>query len=299
MNSMTGFGRASFSVGGKAYSVEITSVNQKGLALGFYAPGEWNAASVERLLAPLFKKHLSRGKVNVYIKSEAAEKKSADFEIDPATVKAVFDKMLAVGNACSEADLRRDPQALLYAIDYCARHGNAQSPLIVGDGEEAAALLAGTTAALEAFVAMRRTEGEHLKKDLRERIGNLKKIAAEIEAVSAGTVGHYREKLLARLQTLGIENIDPADERVIREVTIFADRCDISEERTRLASHLQQFEATMEEGDCGRKLDFICQEMLRELNTMGSKANNLEITRLVVEGKNEQERLREQVQNVE
>lgn len=297
MNSMTGFGRAGFEFNGKRYSVEISSVNQKGLALGFYFPQEWSGAQTERALAPLVKSRVSRGKINVSVKAEAPAGTPEDFEINTETFKAVFEKMVAAA-ASVGVDLKNDPVTVMHAIDICNKRGGNKSAAV--DEDFAARLVEGTRRALEAFVAMRGTEGENLKCDLQKRIDNLKALAEKIGNASAGTVAKFRETLLARLKSLGLETIDFNDERFVKEITIFADRCDISEERTRLDSHLRQFERVLEtETDCGRKLDFICQEILRELNTMGSKANNIEITRLVVEAKNEQERLREQVQNVE
>ena len=296
MKSMTGFGRANFELDGKQYSVEIAAVNQKGLSLGIYVPTDWNSLLVERLLSPVVKEYATRGKINIYIKAEVVAGTAGDFEIDKNQFKAVFGKICELAHCCN-VNLQADGNAVLKAIEICQNRGNAKLTITEKSQEK---MLAGTRAALEAFSTMRQVEGENLKKDLRERVLKLRKIAEQIEVASAGTVAHFRDALLARLKALELDALDCNDERVLKEITIFADRCDISEERTRLASHLQQFENTMNEnGDCGRKLDFICQEILRELNTMGSKANNLEITRLVVEAKNEQERLREQVQNVE
>jgi len=154
-------------------------------------------------------------------------------------------------------------------------------------------------AALSAFNEMRATEGAALEADIRARLDAIALWCARIQQDSQGTVARYRELLLERLQKAGLE-LDLSDERVLKELALFADRCDITEELTRLESHLAQFAQTLSRPEpVGRKLDFICQELNRETNTIGSKANNLDVTRHVIEIKNELERIREQVQNIE
>jgi uncharacterized protein (TIGR00255 family) len=127
----------------------------------------------------------------------------------------------------------------------------------------------------------------------------MKTALATVAKCAQGVVPHYRDLLLQRLQKAGLE-LDLDDERVLKEIAIFADRCDITEELTRLDSHFEQFAQTLRHpGAVGRKLDFLCQEINREINTIGSKANNIDITKYVIECKNELERIREQVQNIE
>jgi len=153
--------------------------------------------------------------------------------------------------------------------------------------------------ALGQLVAMRQAEGKALKEDLEQRLEN---IGVALQAIRSGmgdTVPRYRELLLQRLSQASLE-IDLSDERVLKEIALFADKCDISEETTRLDSHLVQFRECLQEGSpVGRKLEFILQEVNREFNTIGSKANNIEISRHVIEAKNEIERIREQIQNIE
>ena len=146
---------------------------------------------------------------------------------------------------------------------------------------------------------MREKEGAALQADLTLRITELDSIRAGIAGHAEGTTGNYRDALLERLGQLGLE-LDTSDERVLKEVALFADRCDISEEITRLSSHFEQFNELLSSQEAvGRKMDFLCQEIHREFNTIGSKANHIEITRAVIDGKNELERVREQVQNIE
>lgn len=291
---MTGYARSGFSVGETDFSVEISSVNQRGLAVSVSAPAEWTPAA-ERLIAPLVRDCASRGKISVAVRAGTAVHAEEVFSWDEEAVAQTLEKMArAARNAGT--DFQPTAELYLHLAELHRTHRDAFPSL--DDGAAAAALTAAVAEALGAFSAMRECEGANLEKDLRERLTRLRGWREKIREASAGTVGHFRDALKSRLAALG-EEIDSDDPRVLKEIAIFADRCDISEELTRLDSHFSQFENALGEAECGRKLDFICQEILRELNTIGSKANNAAITRCVVEAKNEQERLREQVQNIE
>jgi uncharacterized protein (TIGR00255 family) len=147
---------------------------------------------------------------------------------------------------------------------------------------------------------MREREGAHLAQDLTERIGIMAKCVERVQKQAPQTAENYRQNLLERIKSAGIENIAPDDERLLKEIVLFADRSDISEELTRLQSHFKQFEDCRKSKEpVGRTLDFLAQEMNREINTIGSKANDALISREVVTLKTELERFREQVQNVE
>ncbi len=161
------------------------------------------------------------------------------------------------------------------------------------------AILEAVEAALESFIRMRETEGEQLASDLIQRLDRLLLLSEQIRERSPVVVEEYREKLRIRLNDFIKDgSLDP--ERLTAEAAVFADRSNITEETVRLESHLKQAGACLIEGQpVGRKLDFIVQEMNREINTIGSKANDLEISRLVVEVKSEIEKIREQVQNLE
>jgi uncharacterized protein (TIGR00255 family) len=153
--------------------------------------------------------------------------------------------------------------------------------------------------ALRAFAGMRAQEGAALLKDFEARMAVLRGHVATVAARALLVAPAYREQLLKRLREAGLE-LNVGDERVLKEIALFADRCDISEELTRLASHFGQFSALLKsDGEIGRKSEFILQEISREVHTVGSKANDLEISRAVIELKNELERVREQIANVE
>lgn len=296
VKSMTGYGREAFSVENADFSVEISSVNQRGLAISVSAPPEWTPAA-ERLLAPLVRARVARGKITLALRlgggKNAAPTES--FSWDEAAVAETLAKMRA---AADRAGIDFAPDATVYLRLAELHRARAAALPPLEDEAVAAAVRAAVERALADFVAMREREGANLEADLRERLARLRAWADGIREASAGTVARSRDALRARLAALGLE-IDPDDPRFLKEIAIFADRCDISEELTRLASHFAQFENCLAEAECGRKLDFICQEILREFNTIGSKANDAAITRRVVEAKNEQERLREQVQNIE
>ena len=153
--------------------------------------------------------------------------------------------------------------------------------------------------ALSEIEVMRSKEGTALAADLRKRINELNGYREEISKYALRSSEKYRDSLLERLKQLNLD-LDPSDERVLKEIALFVDRSDISEEITRLSSHFEQFLTFIKaEEATGRKMDFLCQEIHRELNTTGSKSNDIEITRIVIEAKNALERIREQVQNIE
>jgi len=172
----------------------------------------------------------------------------------------------------------------------------AQSP----SAEEARApVLAALAEALRGFAAMRAREGRALQDDLLARLAVLGGQVDTVAARAPRVPGAYRELLFKRLRDAGLE-LDLNDERVLKEIALFADRCDISEELTRLRSHLDQLGQLLRaEGEIGRKAEFLLQEVARESHTIGSKANDLEIAKAVIEFKNELERVREQIANVE
>lgn len=160
-------------------------------------------------------------------------------------------------------------------------------------------LVDAASSALQELTAMREQEGAALKADLELRCRNLKRLAEDLRKVVPDMVTKHRENLLARLEQADLE-LSSDDERVLKEIAIFADRCDISEELTRLDSHFEQFAQSLEvEGAIGRSIEFLVQEIAREINTSGSKSCSIEASRLVLGMKNELERIREQVANVE
>lgn len=292
MKSMTGFGRAVSDCGDLSITLDVSSVNKKGLEICVSLPREWQA--MERAIAQQIRKSFSRGKVNVACRADF-KKKPGSFSIDAKAVSEALDELR---KTCEATGVEFAPDAgLLLKLNDCLTQQNSEFP---SDWENfSAAVESCVESALEKSESMRQTEGIALKNDLDARLNALSGMLAEVENASKGTVGKYKGLLMQRLSNSGLE-FDLNDERVLREICLFADKCDICEEITRLKSHIAQFAATMEESDAvGRKMDFICQEMGREINTIASKANNLDLTKLAINMKNELERVREQIQNVE
>ncbi|HVU37787.1 MAG TPA: YicC/YloC family endoribonuclease [Opitutales bacterium] len=288
---MTGYGAGAASLAGREIFAEISSVNRKGLEINVALPREWNA--LEGPVGERVKGRLSRGAVRLAIAVRAPGAATPVVKWDEAAVQKEFAQLRELAERF-EIPFNPDVSLLLRL----AQATNGEPPLPSAD-EARAAVEKAVAAALEQLVAARSREGAALKADLTARVQTLQKLAAEIAPLAPASVTRYREALLARLKQIGLE-IDLNDERVLREIALFADRCDITEELTRLASHFAQFEKILaDDAPAGRKLDFLCQEIHREFNTVGSKAQHLDITRRVLDAKNELERIREQVQNVE
>lgn len=293
MLSMTGFGRSSVDVAGAGVriQVEIHSVNRKTLDIQISAPREWSGH--EAIFSEWIGGAFQRGRVNVQIKVELAKDSSDSLAMNTEAMALTLNDLKAFAQA-QGFDFTPDSSLVLDL----ARSVKDKSSLPSWK-ELKESLQEAFNAALADISAMRLQEGAALADDLRERIAELEVFRKQIEKNASGSTQRYRNALLERLKQLGLE-LDVSDERVLKEVAIYADRSDISEETTRLSSHFEQFLGFLSADEAtGRKMDFLCQEIHREFNTTGSKSNDIEITRLVIEGKNALERIREQVQNIE
>lgn len=290
IRSMTGFGRSQYSGGGLNVSVEMSTVNRRTLEFTVSLPREWQ--SMEGAIQELLKERFDRGRIHISVLG-VPEGPTAGFQWDEEGVLSGLKRLEA---SAAKAGIRWTPDAdLLLRL---AAMNRREGGLPVSE-EVRGHLLAAVRIAGDEVMAMRETEGRALGEDLSARLGNLATLTEEIEAASRTTVPRYRELLLQRLAQAGLE-LSLEDDRVLKEVALFADKCDISEELTRLQSHFSQFSACLESGSpIGRKLEFIVQELNREINTIGSKANNYGVSRQVIEAKNEIERIREQIQNIE
>ena len=290
---MTGFGRgcAEAAEAGVRIQVEIHSVNRKTLDIQISAPREWSG--YEAICNEWINDAFQRGRVNVQIKVESAQDSSDSLAMNTDAMAESLNNLKAFAEA-QGFDFKPDSSLILDL----ARSVKDRSSL--PDWKELKdALQEAFRAALADINAMRLHEGAALAKDLKERITELETFRKQIENNAAGSTQRYRDALLERLKQLELE-LDVSDERVLKEIAIYADRSDISEETTRLSSHFEQFLGFLNADEAtGRKMDFLCQEIHREFNTTGSKSNDIEITRLVIEGKNALERIREQVQNIE
>jgi uncharacterized protein (TIGR00255 family) len=293
MKSMTGYGRGECAQDGFKVTVELSSVNRKQAEVSVAMPRE-----LELLEAPLrdvIHHAIARGRVNVRVSLHAAGGNvSARKHIDVNLAKAYAAEL---GRLAKQLKLSGE-----VTLDHVLR-----APGVFQTDEELAgaedlwpAVKEALDHALGALLKMREREGAHLAKDLGLRIGVMRKAVAQVQKQAPTTAENYRRNLLERIKAAKLENIAPDDERLMKEVVLFADRSDITEELTRLESHFTQFADCGKSRDpVGRTLDFLAQEMNREINTIGSKANDAVISREVVTLKAELERFREQAQNVE
>jgi uncharacterized protein (TIGR00255 family) len=290
MKSMTGYGRATAALAGGTLTVQVSSVNRRTLDLTVKIPGDWE--SLEAEIGDRVRKVAARGKVHVDVEFSMGKARD-EAPWNDAAVGTALDRLAAL------ADTRRIPfeptAELLWQI---ANSQRTPAEMPTADGARPD-VLRSLDEALRAFAAMRAKEGEALFIDFIERIGACRRQMDAVAARAPAVAPAYRAQLMKRLRDAGLE-LDVEDERVLREVALFADRCDISEEITRFRSHLDQMAALLKsDEEIGRKADFILQEMGREANTVGSKANDLAISKAVIELKNELERVREQMANVE
>lgn len=288
---MTGFGRGAAATDAWQASVEISSVNRKQAEVVVQAPRELNELDARIRKAVLAV--VSRGRIQVSINVERPQGAAADFRIDPALALAFSSAFTELGNTVGYP-------VLPAAADFLRQPGIISTGNCEIDAEAAwLAIEPALTDALVQLAAMRASEGDHLKTDFLTRLGILDSFAKKIATEAPGRPIRQRELLAKRLRDAGLE-LDPADERVVKEIALFADRCDVSEEITRLDSHFAKFREYLEAAEPpGRALDFLCQELFREFNTIGSKANDASIAQTIVEAKTELEKIREQVQNVE
>jgi len=289
MNSMTGYGRATASLGELTLTVQVNSVNRRGLDLSLSLPDEWQP--FEPAVGEAVRKVAARGKVHVAV--DVTGKNAAAVAWDEAAVTAALTQLEKLAQA---RGVKFAPTTELLWEIASAQRTNSKLP---ADEATSALLLKTLGQALRGLAIMRAKEGEALLVDF---LGRWEKLHAGTETIAHRAPqisGSYREQLMQRLRQAGLE-LDVTDDRVLKEVALFADRCDVTEEITRLRSHLNQLkELLRSEGEIGRKAEFILQEIGREIHTIGSKANDLQISQRVIEFKNELERVKEQIANVE
>ncbi len=292
IRSMTGYGTAERPVGKAGVSVELRSVNHRFLDLSFKLPS--GLAALESEIRDVLRERFARGRISCAVQLSG--------RVSGETVvldRGRLDQGLALLREAAdrlEAETGRRPEIgleHLLAVPELFRAEEAPLP----QEELRAATLAALGEAAEALASMREREGRELLAELRRRLERLGELLGEVRTLAPRSVDEALERLRARLQQLVQEQIDP--QRLAQEAAFLADRTSINEEIERLASHLEQFEQALGEEQAGRRLNFLLQEMHREVNTMGSKTNLLEITEKVVAMKDEVESLREQVQNLE
>ena len=291
MKSMTGFGRAKLEKNDRIYRIEIKSVNHKYSDISIKMPRSLNY--LEEKIKKEIASNISRGKIDVYIGFENYSEAQKEIKVNDGLVKEYikeFEKLANENNLSMNipvTEITKLPDVLTL------REKEEEEDVIQNEVLECMKL------AVENFVEMRKQEGNKIKEDLRNRINKVEQYVQEISEFSTRLVEEYIVKLEQRIKD--ILKTDVVDKsRLAMEVVIYADKCSIEEELTRLKSHIVQFNQFLEvETPIGKKIDFLLQEMNRETNTIGSKSGSLDITNLVVNMKTELEDIREQVQNIE
>ena len=291
MKSMTGYGRGECSERGFKVTVEVSSVNRKQSEIAVNLPRDLEV--LEAQIRDEINRSVSRGRMTVRVSVHAADAASS-VHINTALARQYVKELRALAKELKLTDV--------VTLDLLARAPGVLQP--VASISEADELWPATDKALkqalQVMIKMREREGAFLARDLKSRISFMRKGVARVAARAPEVAERYRDQLIKRIKAAGIEAPALEDERLLKEVTYFADRSDISEELTRLESHFQQFDDCVKSTEpMGRTLDFLAQEINREINTLGSKANDSAISRDVVLLKAELEKFREQVQNVE
>ena len=293
MNSMTGFGRATQIVDGLQCIIEIKSVNSRFLDLNIRSPKQVN--SVEHSIRKCIQKTIHRGKVDVFVTLQDVADREKQFIINSSLKHQIQDLLVSEG-------FYREPQEVPLSAVMAISNDWVQ----IQDSEVTEDVLQSlvtdtTTNALNALVSMRQSEGIHIQQDLLHRLSQMTNIIEDINSHKADAVIAYKENLRTKMMDY-MEGLDITanEDRLLQEVAIMADKTDITEEIVRFRAHVVQLTNTLKMDEpIGRKLDFIIQEMNREVNTIGSKAMDITLTDHVVQLKCELEKVREQVQNIE
>ena len=289
--SMTGYGRGEAQGLSKQFTVEIKSVNHRYLEVFIRQPRQY--AMLEENIRRFVQKFIQRGRVDVFIKVEELGEQKPEIKVDKEIAVAYYESLKDLAD-----NLQISPDINVFQLVSLPEVIKLEE--VEEDLEQVWQILQkALIQGLEQLVEMRKTEGESLKNDLLKRIDLLQKLSEQIYQRSPLVVEEYRQKLQNRIKEL-LTDYELDEQRLNQEIVYFADKSNITEEIIRLRSHFQQFTKSMAlDEPVGRKLDFLVQEMNREMNTIGSKANDMEIGQLVVEGKSELEKIREQVQNIE
>lgn len=291
MRSMTGFGRERAVIDGKEYLVEIKSVNSRYCELSAKVPR--NYTYLEEKLKSLVKTKLSRGKAEVLLTVTEIEGAETSVTVNLPVVKNYLEEMRKCGQELNIMDDLKLSDIFRMTDAFTVVRSVTDEDVIWRNVQTVA------NKALDNFAAMREKEGEKLKADILSKIDNIEKMIEHVEALSPETVETYRQRLYSKLKEI-LEDKQIEEQRILTETAIFADKVAVDEETVRLHSHFKQFREMAESTEpIGRKLDFLVQELNRETNTIGSKAQDLRITKIVIEVKSEIEKIREQIQNIE
>lgn len=293
MKSMTGFGSGTATKDGITCTVEIKSVNARFLDLFIRSPKQINP--FESIIRGLVQDRITRGKVEVSVSIQDAGERPKTFTINSVLRKQIQELLV-------QEEFYDDPKKVpLQAVNSISNEWIQQQDTPIAEDVLSEIVQESTNQALDALITMRTVEGKHIEQDLLSRITTLENIIKIIDENKAGAVDAYREHIKGKIQEYLVSlEASISEDRFLQEIALLADKTDITEEIVRFTSHVVQLKNTLaDENSIGRKVDFILQEMNREVNTIGSKAMDSSITEFVVQLKCELEKIREQVQNVE
>ncbi|MBQ3841353.1 MAG: YicC family protein [Ruminiclostridium sp.] len=291
IRSMTGFGRDHRIIDGREYLVEIRSVNSRYYEFNAKLPRQY--MFLEEKLKSLVKAGISRGKVEVSLSIYNIGTSETSVSVNEGVVENYLNVLRAAGDKFGLTDDLTVSTIFRMTDAFCVVRAEADEDKIWVAVKETA------EAALARFISMRETEGAKMKDDILEKLSNVEKMTEKVCEYAPETVTAYREKLFTKMQEI-LENKQIDEQRILLEAGIYAEKIAVDEETVRLKSHFVQFRDMMNADEpIGRKLDFLVQEINREVNTTGSKAQDLRVTRLVVDMKSEIEKIREQIQNIE
>ena len=291
IKSMTGFGRGTAETEAYLLTAELKAVNHRFCEINIHMPKQFSFA--EEQLKKWINSRISRGKTDVFISIEQLQTKNSVLKVDKELAIAYYKSILDIADTCGIASnvQVRDIVSLPGVFSLSAPDEDQDVLLSL--------LSTAVNEALEGMVKMREAEGAALADDLLSHLQLIENDVEQISSYSSVVVEEQKERLQQRLSVI-LKDVEVDQYRLTNELAYFADKVDINEELKRLGSHISQFKQSLDNTDpIGRKLDFILQEMLRETNTIGSKSNNLSINKLIIDAKNELERMKEQVQNVE
>ena len=291
LKSMTGYGRAQKILNGRDILVEIRSVNHRYYEYSSRIPRAYNY--IDEKLKALLKSSISRGKVEIAVTINNIEGKDTEIAINKGIAEGYVQALRSISDELGlEDDLTLSKLMKLPDV-FTVQKTPDDEEQVWSDVAEVA------DEAVSKFVEMRTTEGQKLKTDITAKADGILRSVMEVERLSPVTVENYRARLYKKLSEL-LENKDIDEQRILTESAVFAEKIAVDEETVRLRSHVSQLKNMLNSDEAvGRKLDFIVQEMNREVNTIGSKAQDLNITKIVVDMKAEIEKIREQIQNIE
>ncbi len=291
MLSMTGYGRGEYKDGGVELCVEVKTVNNRYLDVAVRAPRIFIA--FEDVIRSAVREKLTRGHADVFVSFSDKRRKERTIYLDEGAAQAYAEAARKIHSLFPDAENDFSVTNILRFPDVIS-----QDEVSSADEECLNALKTALSSALDNLNAMRSAEGEKLEKDMLSRVDVINGDVKEIEKRAPAVVENYKSKLDAKIKKI-LESTEIDEARILTEVALFADKSNIDEEITRLHSHISQFKEICKEKLVGRKLDFLVQEFNRETNTICSKSNDTAITKIALAMKNEIEKIREQVQNVE